>query len=158
EYEEWRGGPYAGDLDCQDCHMPEESAEVAVGWPARSNVGHHGFLGKEGRLRQKALTGRWSARLDGGVLRVEVKGKTGGAGQGVPGGLPGRQIVIRVRALDAGGHELARAEHVYARVLTDELGREVPFYRAVRVGADVRLPPKEQRTEWFALEATDTAR
>jgi hypothetical protein len=158
EYEEWRRGPYAGDLDCQDCHMPDDIAEVAVGSPPRANVGHHGFLGREGRLRQKALTGRWSARLDGGVLRVEVKVKNSGAGHDVPGGLPGRQIVIRVRALDGDGRELARAEHAYARVLTDEMGREVPFYRAVRVGADVRLPPKELRTEWFALDAAATAR
>jgi hypothetical protein len=158
EYEEWRAGPYAGDLDCQSCHMPDEIAEVAVGSPPRANVGHHGFLGRESRLRQKALTGRWSARLDAGVLRVEVKVSNSNAGHAVPAGLPGRQIVVRIRALDADGRELTRAEHTYSRVLTDEMGREVPFYRAVRLGADVRLAPKELRTEWFALEATGIAR
>jgi hypothetical protein len=158
EFEEWKKGPYVAELECQDCHMPDETAEVAVGSTPRENVAHHGFLGKESRLRQKALAGRWSTKLDGNTVRVDVRVKNAGAGHDVPGGLPGRQVVIRVRALAGDGRELARAEHVYARVLTDDMGREVPFYRAVRLGADVRIAPKEIRTESFSLDAAGAAR
>src|SRR5262249_58315933 len=88
----------------------------------------------------------------------DVKVKNSGAGHFVPGGLPGRQIVVRVRALGGDGRELARAEHVYARVLTDEMGSEVPFYRAARVAADLRIGPKDTRTEAFTLQAAGAAR
>jgi len=157
DYEEWRAGPYSTELDCQDCHMPKTPGEVAVGWPSRHGVAHHGFLGRDAKLRAKALQGRWSVKRNGDALEVEVLVRNGGAGHYVPAGLPGRQIVVRVVALDADGAELARDERMYQRVLVDDLGREVPFYRAVKVGADVRIAPKALRVEHFKL-ATPSAR
>ena len=96
-------------------------------------------------------------KWNGDALEVEVLVRNGGAGHYVPGGLPGRQIVVRVVALDGAGAELARDERIYQRVLVDELGREVPFYRAVKLGADVRIAPKALRVEHFKL-ATPAAK
>jgi hypothetical protein len=159
EYEEWQASPYADELACQDCHMPRGVAEVAVGWPARPNVGHHGFLGRDGRLRARALEARWSVRrgADGG-LDVEVAVKNAGAGHLVPGGLPGRQLVVRVRALGKDGAEMAADERVYQRVLLDEHGDPAPFYRAVKAGPDMRIAPKATRVEHFSLAAAGAAR
>src|SRR5262249_1708211 len=60
-------------------------------------------------------------------------------------------------ALDGSGAELARGERIYQRVLADDSGREVPFYRAAKLAADVRVAPKATRVERFKL-AAPTAR
>jgi hypothetical protein len=155
DYDDWKASPYADLLDCQDCHMPNRVGEVATGSAPREEVSHHGFLGVDGRLFARALTGRLEARREGGRLVVEVTVKNANAGHRVPGGLPGRQVVLRVRAVDGKGGTLAAAEAIYQRVLVDEAGAVVPFFRAARELSDNRVPPKAQRVERFVLDAPD---
>jgi hypothetical protein len=157
DYEEWQEGPYADLYDCQDCHMPVSAAEVAEGSPPRDGVSHHAFLGPEAPFK-RALAGSLEVIRGDGVLRVEVRVRNANAAHRVPGGLPGRQILVRAIALDARGAELARRELIYERLLVDASGRPVPFYAAAREEQDSRLAPKEDRLERFELEAPEAAR
>src|SRR5262249_38687798 len=100
EYTEWKEGPYADDTPCQAWHMPGTKAEVAVGSAARVDRTHHAFPGADGRLRGRALSGTLSSTTGADqALHVEVHVVNSGAGHYVPGGLPGRQIVLRVSIL-----------------------------------------------------------
>lgn len=152
EYAEWRA--LAGAMDCSDCHMPGEAGEAATGARPRGSVPHHGWLGRAGDLRRAALTLRVSATGDAERVRASVTVANRRAGHHVPTGLPGKQLIVRARVLDRAGAELARQERVYARVLVDQHGAEVPFYRAARVGSDSRLAAHEERHEEFELEAS----
>jgi hypothetical protein len=151
DYDEWREGPYGDLLDCLDCHMPGTTAEVAEGSPPRAGVSHHGFRGRDGELYRRSLVGTVAVGRVVGGLSVEVRVRNVNAGHLVPGGLPGRQVVVRAIGLDAGGAEVVRAERIFERRLVDEEGRVVPFYRAVREAADNRLRPKEERVERLVL-------
>ncbi len=154
EYEEWREGPYRSmGVDCQGCHMPEAPAEVAVGSPKRVAVAHHGFLGREGTLRREAIQLRVVVARQEGKLHVEVALHNNGAGHKVPTGMPGKRLVLRVRALDESGSVFSRLEQSYARILVDERNAEAPFYAAARLSLDNRLGPDERRNETFDLEA-----
>jgi hypothetical protein len=106
----------------------------------------------------RALTGRLRARRAGGGVEVQVTVKNANAGHAVPGGLPGRQIIVRVAALDARGVALARAERVYQRLLVGDGGAPAPFYLARREASDNRIQPKETRVETFALEGAGARR
>ena len=136
EYEEWQHSSYAADgTTCQGCHMPPDRTQVATGAGERE-VAAHGFLGVSGGLRQQAV--ELVATVDAaGVVTTRVHNS--GAGHAVPTGLPGRQLVVRVIALDAGGGEVARRERIYSRVLVDDLGREVPYPQATRLASDDRI-------------------
>src|SRR5262249_4196738 len=154
EYEEWSSGPYASqNVDCQDCHMPGEVAEVAAGSHERIGVPHHGLLARDGKLRKRALALAVAVRDDQGRIHVEATVTNVGAGHAVPSGLPGRAVVRRVRTLDGHGTEVARAERTYQRLLSDGGDGEVPFFAATRVGSDNRLQPKQAHVESFDLAA-----
>ncbi len=153
EYEEWVDGPYNGmGMDCQRCHMPGTRAEVAAGAGQRPSVHGHGFLGGDGRLRRRALTLDLRATKAGGRLHVEADLANVGAGHAVPSGMPGRQVILRVRATDKRGREFARDERRYGRTLVDERGAEAPFFAAVRVASDSRIAPRDVRHESFDLD------
>ena len=153
EYEEWRTGPHGeAGMDCQQCHMPGERAEVAAGAGERAGVSHHGLLAVSGDLRARALEARAAVRAAGDRIAVEVAVKNVGAGHFVPTGLPGRRIVVRAAVVSASGEELASAEHRFGRILVDDAGAEVPFYRATRVAADERIPPRKSRTGRIELD------
>lgn len=152
DYEEWKSGPYGEILDCQDCHMPRSTAEVAEGSPAREGVSSHGF-----RPIRAALIGSLVVTRNGGALDVEVDLRNAGAAHLVPGGFPGRQLLVRVMALDKAGGELARGERIYERRLVDAAGKPAPFYAAAREEQDTRLRPKEDRVEQFTLPALGAA-
>jgi len=154
EYEEWEAS-LAGSISetCQDCHMPATAEEAAVGAGVRPGVAHHGFMGPPS-LHEHALGWRVTATGGSGVLHVQVELKNEKAGHAVPTGMPGRRVVLRVR-VTAGGKTLDAAERVYARVLVDEGGAEVPFYRAVRVASDRRIAAGAAAKEAFDLQAPD---
>ena len=136
EYEEWRASSYATDgATCQGCHMPPDRTAVATGAEER-DVAAHGFFGVANALRQQAI--ELAASVDDrGVVTARVRNS--GAGHAVPTGLPGRQLIVRVIALDAAGRERARRERIYARVLVDERGVEVPYPRATKLAKDDRI-------------------
>lgn len=151
EYQEWLEESAVGSgISCQSCHMPGERAEVAVGWPERSGVPRHSFLGR-GDLRRRALTGRARVTLAPGKLTVHLALTNSGAGHAVPTGLPERQLRVSVELLDASGRVTASQEHLYGRVLVDAVGKVVPFYDATSELADTRIKPGETREDLFVL-------
>jgi len=155
EYDEWHEGPYQA-RECQSCHMPGERAEVAESAGVRENVAHHGWLGKKRDLRARALTASAVVTAIDNKLRIEARVENVGAGHSVPTGLPERRIVVRATALAAGGARHAVAEQSFGRILVDAAGKLVPFYAAVRVAADERIPPKESRKVQLELSAPDS--
>jgi hypothetical protein len=154
EFEEWQDGPYGkAGMDCQRCHMPGQRAAVATGEKERSGVHGHGFLGADGKLRERALTLDVKANVADGRVRVDADVTNSGAGHHVPSGLPAHQVVLQVSLLDKQGGELERAERPFQRVLVDEKDAEAPFYAAQKVARDTRIAAKEVRHETFDLDA-----
>lgn len=154
DFEEWKKrSAELKEKQCQDCHMQQEAAQIAVGWDNRLQIAHHGMWGVLGNLREKALA--LTLSLSGDAKRLHLVGvlKNVGAGHRAPAGLPGRQILFRARVIDRAGRETAREERAYGRVLVDDGGTEVPFTQAVRVASDNRLEPSEARAESFSFEA-----
>jgi hypothetical protein len=155
-YSDWKAGPYAADdTPCQSCHMPGEVASVAEGEPERDGVPHHSFFGKERDLRQRAVTMTVTAKADGPKIAVTVTIDNSGAGHFVPSGLPARRLILRARTVGPNG-DVDAVETVYGRILVDEGGREVPFYRAVRVQADTRIGPNKTAESTVQLNAPDS--
>lgn len=148
-YADWQVGPHATKVACQGCHMPAIAGEVAVGWAAGGEVSDHGTVEAAGRSRALELALR--VVPDRRRLEVELDVTNVGAGHPLPSGLPGRRIVVRVAALGAEGTPVASEERVYARILVDASGAEVPFYAARRVESDTCLAPSEVRRERLSL-------
>ncbi len=157
EYEEWAASSFGGiGVVCQDCHMPGSAGELAVGAGKRPAVSHHGFMGSSD-LRKRAVG--WSVTISGDdrAIHAVVTLKNEGAGHSIPTGIPGRRLVLRARVVDDARVE-SEAERTYARIVVDESGAEVPFYAAVRVASDNRLPAGGSRTETFDLAAAGPGR
>ena len=158
EYDEWRRGPSAAaGISCQSCHMPGTTAEVARGSPARAGVPNHGFRGLDGDLEKTALSLAAFRRDEDGAVKITVLIKNEGAGHAVPAGFPGKQVILRVLLLDAKEQEIDRAERVYARVLVNAAGIEVPFYEARAQASDNRFAPEETRREEISFPARSAA-
>jgi hypothetical protein len=153
EYDEWNEGPYQA-RPCQSCHMPGSRVEVADGFGIREDVGHHGWLGRKGDLRARALNASASISEAGGKLAVEVRVDNVGAGHFVPSGLPERRILVRATLVAPGGDKRT-TEQSFGRILVDAANKPVPFYEAVRVRADERIPPKQSRKAHLELETAD---
>lgn len=154
EFAEWRASSFGvSGTACQECHMPAETAHAATGTERKVRVAHHGFMGEKGEIVQKALGIVASAADHAGKLAVSVVLKNEGAGHAVPAGVPGRQVVVRVQALDEEGRAQAREERTIGRVLVDAAGREAPFYAAIAEKSDERITPGEARTLAFELDA-----
>jgi hypothetical protein len=153
EYDEWvASASGAASIVCQDCHMRGTAAEDAVGAGMRPAVPSHTFMGgSDGRLRAVA----WRIAVSGekGTIRAEVKLKNYGAAHAVPAGMPGRRLILRLRIFDAESHLVDSKERVFARIVVDESGAEVPFYEAVRVASDHRIPADGVMDEAFDLTA-----
>jgi hypothetical protein len=153
DYEEWEASSYGQTgIVCQDCHMPGRSAETAVGSRKRPTVSHHGLLGLP-TMPLRAVEWTVNVRGDEAQLHASIELRNEGAAHAIPTGLPGRTLVVRVSVVDPGGKVVDTAERAYARVLVDDTGKEVPFYSAVRVGSDTRIPAGGARTATFDLNA-----
>jgi hypothetical protein len=141
EYADWKAGPAAEKgLPCQGCHMPKSRAEIATGSPVRKGVPHHGLLGLASDLRRRALGLEVTVKEDAGALAVAVTVQNHNAGHAVPAGLPERRLLVRARVLDAAGTEVASDSRQLGRKLVDAAGHEAPFWRAVKVASDTRIP------------------
>ncbi len=149
-YAEWKAGPYAAkDEPCQSCHMPGERAEVATGAGERKGVPHHGLLGLDGALRKTALTVTVDAARDGDSITATVELANTGAGHAVPAGLPARRIEVRATVGDA--NQTAS----FGKVLEGRNGQVAPFFHAVKVREDTRVPAGQSRTASVSLPAGD---
>jgi len=155
EYEEWHEGPYQA-RECQSCHMPGARVEVADGAGVRDGVGHHGWLGEQKDLRQRALAASAVVTAVGDRLRIDARVENVGAGHAVPSGQPERRIVVRATALAASGSKHAATERAFGRILVDAAGKPAPFYAATRVLSDDRIPPGQVREARLELAAPDT--
>jgi hypothetical protein len=156
EYADWKAGPAAAKgTQCQDCHMAKERAAIATGSPVRQGVPHHGLLGIAQDLRKRALGLDVTVKDDAGALAVTVTVHNNNAGHAVPAGLPERRIVVRVRAVDAAGAEVAQASRALGRVLVDASGNEAPFWRAAKVGSDTRIAVGGSWQDTFKLAAAN---
>jgi hypothetical protein len=157
-FSEWRDGPYAEvEQPCQGCHMAATKGEVAVGWGTRVSASDHGLFGPNDDLRSRAIRLALDVRPVGSALEVELEVRNAGAGHSLPGGLPGRRIVVRTATFGQDGEELSRDERIYAKILVDADGAEVPFYAADRVQSDTRLAADERRQERFSFPGDGVA-
>ena len=154
EYSDWKAGPYAAEgIVCQACHMPGDTAEVAVGSPPRDDVPHHGFLGRSGQLRQGALGLTLTARREGAELVITVDLVNRGAGHFVPAGLPERRLALQTTVFDKSLVIMSTARKEFGRTLTDDGGQPVPFYRATRLGPDTRIGPRQTSSSTLRVPA-----
>ena len=149
EYADWKAGP-AAEVPCQSCHMPKEKAALAVGSPKRDGVPHHGLLGVATDLRRRALELKVSVGDRDGQLLVGVDVRNVNAGHFVPSGLPERRLYVVAQA----GEAVVGEE--WGRVLVDDTGAEVPFWRATKVREDLRIASGATRHTDLRL-ATDGA-
>ncbi len=157
EYADWKASGYKS-RPCQQCHMPGDTAKVAESEEERPNVPNHSFLGRE---RSLAGTGiEISARVQGtgATITVDATLTNKKAGHHLPAGMSGRQLILRVRAIDDDGKEIARKERIFERRLVDDRGRPVPFYEATRLDTDTRIGPKAKREEKLELKVPTAAK
>jgi hypothetical protein len=156
EYADWKAGPAAASgTQCQDCHMPKERAAIATGSPVRHQVPHHGLLGLAKDLRKRALGLDVTVKDDAGALAVTITLHNHNAGHSVPSGLPERRLVVRAYVLDANNAHIAEQSRAIGRVLVDAAGKEVPFWRAVKVGSDTRIAPRSSWQDTLKLSAAN---
>jgi hypothetical protein len=159
EYDEWLASPSgAAGVTCQTCHMPAAREELATGWKRLAPIGSHGFMGAGDGLWQGAVSMKLTAEDRQGHLHAEVAVKNEGSGHALPTGFPGRQLVLEVSVLDAGGGVIERAGRTYTRVLVDAGGKEVPFYAAHAEASDSRIAPGETRRETFSFRRAGALR
>ncbi|MBI2190943.1 MAG: hypothetical protein HYU36_03025 [Planctomycetes bacterium] len=142
-------------ISCQRCHMPAARRKVCTtrGIRERDDVFQHRWGGSRDRemLRQAASL---QAEVRDSTLRVTLR--SGFLAHPFPAGPPFRLVAVQVHAQDARGQTVWRnwtsdplleaPEAACARVLADEGGRPVPFWRAQRTLRDSRLLPGENRT------------
>jgi hypothetical protein len=158
EYADWKAGPQAAEgLQCQDCHMPKEKAQIAEGSPFRQGVPHHGLLGLANDLRSRALGLEVKVDKAGDALAIGLVVTNNNAGHAVPAGLPEHRIVVRVKVLDAKGSALAGDTRTLGRKLVDMTGAEVPFWRATRVESDTRITVGGKWSDTMHLPAANAA-
>ncbi|MCC6805646.1 MAG: carboxypeptidase regulatory-like domain-containing protein [Anaerolineae bacterium] len=180
-YGEWLDSPYSDPVTgktCQDCHMPESSANWAVyasmGGLARDYVPmyDHTMLGVTNeRFMQNAVTMTGTAqRVDGG-LQVEVTIVNDQTGHDVPTDTPIRSMLLVVEARDADGNLLTLIEgsvnpdysgsyagqpgKTFAKVLCDDWTGETPtaaIWRPVTVVEDTRLAALASDTTAYTFD------
>ena len=153
EWEDWQKGPYGKTKQCQSCHMPGDTASLAVSEVERKNVPHHGFMGHDD-LRDTALTLEANVKSDGNKILIDATVGNARAGHPLPAGMSGHQIVLRAR-LTADGKELGRAETIFERTLVDAAGKPAPFHKAVRMEKDLRIEPKGRRSALLELSSSE---
>jgi hypothetical protein len=133
--------------------MPAVLGDVAAGWDKKVPLANHGFMGEGADLRRHALAMKLTVEDRSGRLHADVDVKNEAAGHKVPTGLPGRQVVLRVRVLDKEGRTIEEAARVFARVLVDASGKEAPFYAARSEASDTRIGPGETLREELSFDA-----
>jgi hypothetical protein len=161
-WSEWKESDWPGQgVSCQDCHMPlapGATAERATGGQSRRLVNGHRIVGGTSRswVHHGIDLSIDTLRLDGATLEAVVSVNNAGAGHRVPGGLPGRRLVLEVGFETAAVAFRPVEERTWQRVLLDAQGQPLDdagaiFLRAAREGTDTRLRPGEVRSERFRL-------
>jgi hypothetical protein len=173
---EWKESAWPGQgVSCMDCHMPlapGATAEKAVGGRSQRLVNVHRIVGSASRAwvhhgLDLALDAHGPeggvAGPEAGMIEADVTVTNAGSGHRVPGGLPGRQLVLLVGFETSTRRFQVVGERTWQRVVLDAQGQPVVdpaaiFLRAVREGSDTRLRPGEVRTERMRLAPPERAR
>jgi hypothetical protein len=150
EYSEWSAAKDKDGAECQGCHMPGASAEVAKSAGVRKKVPHHGLLGKKGDLFSDAASLVVHLSESGGEVTVETELTNDGAGHAIPAGHPGRRLVLSVRSLDEQGAIAGEQQKEFARIYRDADGKEAPFFLATQHD-DTRLLPNATDRSRFTI-------
>ncbi len=154
-YDEWLASGQTA--TCQDCHMQQQLGALATGSRTDRVRSDHGF----GESLRAALVSdvelvAGEAVDDPWIVRIQLSNIS--AAHAVPAGMPGRALVLRVRAIGQDGRELAREEQSLRRVLVDATGEERPFYAATSEREDTRLQAGEIRNVRIAVVAPQAQR
>ncbi len=168
-YTEWKEGPYPDrGVPCQECHMalvPGSTVREDLKGQSLRVVNLHRLVGGGGmgQLRRGLDLKIESVTGTSGSAEVTVTVANVAAGHSIPGGLSSKSLILAVSAEAADGSLQHRQERVYRRELKDADGRvlqSVPdlFLKAVSVGVDTRLKPRESRTERFTVPLPEGAR
>lgn len=181
-YSEWLASPYSDPetgKTCQDCHMPQSSANFFV-FPERGGVirdyaelHDHTMLGASNEsLLQNTVTMVNSAERTGDQLRLQVSITNDQAGHHVPTDVPIRSLILVVEALDPAGNPLPLLEgsvnpaysgdlaglpgRTFAKVLRDDSTGETPtaaFWRQTTIVEDTRIAALATDTTSYTFAA-----
>jgi hypothetical protein len=117
-FPEWKASRYAEEgITCQDCHMKPDGVTTNFA-PGRGGVERdpetiptHFFPGAaDTSFLRSAVDLVASARRENGRLTVDVRVTNDSTGHHIPTGSPLRQMLLIVRAADAGGDQLEQVE------------------------------------------------
>ncbi len=158
--EEWQSGPYFGQKNCIDCHMPEE---LRANMPGLEKApGHqHYFAGsgipKNDTLQAKGLNGLTfhpsainPVLAVGQELNLRFIVKNELAGHRVPTGDPERYFLITFALKDQTGDTLATK--------TERIGEKWQWYPVAKKLADNNLNPGEERQYLFTYQPQTSGR
>jgi hypothetical protein len=149
-YGEWQRSVYAKQgVTCQSCHMPGGPGRNSSEGPSRPRVANHSFdqdalAAARPNAARLAVTGARSGRDS---VRAFVTLTNSGWGHSMPTGNDQKLVLIRIRALDAGGKILWENDpfaewsvSVFGLVLADELGTwPADTWNAVKMLSDRRI-------------------
>jgi hypothetical protein len=179
-YSEWLESPARRrGKHCQDCHMAPTGKLRNIA-PGRGGIerdpatlASHVFPGGQADMLRRCLRLAVALRSTAKGVRVEVEVKADEVGHHVPTGFIDRNLLLVVRAADAGGKAVTlrdgpalpaaagkalagRPGWLYARLLRDTEGRgPLPFWKPGGEVLDTRLQPgrPDRRSFTFAPEA-----
>jgi len=184
-YSDWKTAFDKGIVkeQCQDCHMPTGGKDrpIALGGRARqaSQIHRHLFHGgHDPEMVKKAATMKVGAKRQKGNIEVTVDITNSGVGHKFPDGATLRNVILLVRAEDAGGrplaHRGAKAEllpplagpgkskgdyagspgAMFARPFVTKTGKApAGGFNAARVLFDTRIDPRETASRSFHFSA-----
>jgi hypothetical protein len=119
EFEEWAESSYAQEgVQCQDCHMQSDGKATRVaaadnGGVRRSpqDISTHAFRGPaDVRFMTEAVELNLSAAKSGDGVDVDVALSNAGAGHHLPTGVPMRNVILVLEAVDANGKALRQVD------------------------------------------------
>jgi len=160
-------GELQGAGSCTSCHMPEVQGASGV-VSTRETHRSHAFLGPHRLWSDDPSPASRAATIDGSLrgeaLEVSL---TNASGHGLPSGFPGRMVIVKAVALDAGGAEVwtnftddpvqQDPQAVLFKVYVDDEGKPVMPPFASAIAKDTRLRADETRTlRWSGLPADAT--
>jgi hypothetical protein len=159
EYESWRrsGYPERG-IDCRSCHMPESTAKASDFGSVRGDVSGHRFRGG-GSLEMLRKAAGFEVELTAlrDSIRVRTAVRNRGAGHMLPGGIPIRELVIRVIGRDASGKDLFEEAPIRYGVelefpaIDSTTVDSLNVWDALAVREDTRIRPGEKRIGTLSL-------
>jgi len=160
-YNEWKKSEYsAKDVQCQNCHMPEDPFSKIVDpevYPSDKPVTAHKFLGGHSQIRLKEaaeISLFYKVEKNSLVASVYITNKE--SGHRLPTGIPIRKLILEVSLVDKYGKIVEKKIKVYQRLLADKEGKIITdikriFTDAHKVVEDNRIYPKETRRENFTF-------